>query len=231
MKNSKSKIANRKSDIPVYCSYQKMVLLAGLKPNPENPNSHPTAQVEKLAAVIKGHGWRHPITVSNQSGFIISGHCRRLAAKKLGLAKCPVDYQDFKSKAEERAVLVADNVIAELAETDTAKMSDLLIELEAADYNLELTTIDAKKLDSILNGPTGQVANEAEKTTQVRRTRPQIEIGPGSREEARKKDWHFRYKGEFRFGGYYGEGGMTAARAFARKLANILKEEPEIVEK
>jgi len=232
-KQKKSKIVNRKSSmsIPVHCSFQKMVATGDLKPNPENPNTHPAGQVDKLAAIIKAHGWRHPITVSNRSGYIVSGHCRLLAAEKLGLARCPVDYQDFKSKAEERAVLVADNIIGEFSETDAAKMSDIVAELEAADYDLELTAIDAEKLSLILDGPTGQIEDEAETVPQVGRRKPQIEIGPGSREGSRRKDWHFRYKGEIRFGGYYSEGGMTAARAFARKLANLLKDEPQIVEK
>lgn len=64
----------------VHCSFTKMVATADLKPNPDNPNTHPKAQVEKLAKIITAHGWRHPITVSKRSGFIVAGHCRLLAA-------------------------------------------------------------------------------------------------------------------------------------------------------
>ena len=145
------------SGVPVHCSHRKMVAIGGLKPNPENPNSHPAAQVDKLAAIIKGHGWRHPITVSNRSGFIVSGHCRLLAAEKLGLKKCPVDYQDFKSKAEERAVLVADNVITELAETDVEKMSDIIAALEKSKYNLDLTALTAEQIEGHLGGKINKV--------------------------------------------------------------------------
>jgi len=62
-----------------------------------------------------------------------------MAAGKMGLKECPVDYQDFKSKAEEMAVLVADNVIGEFSETDVTKMSDIIATLEKAGYDLELT--------------------------------------------------------------------------------------------
>jgi len=125
--------------IPVHCSYEKMVAIGDLVPNPGNPNTHPSGQVDKLAAIIKAHGWRHPITVSNRSGFIVSGHCRLMAAEKIGVKECPVDYQDFKSKAEEMAVLVADNIIGEFSETDVTKMSDIIATLEKAGYDLELT--------------------------------------------------------------------------------------------
>ena len=157
-KKVKGKKAAAASGVPVHCSHQKMVAIGRLKPNPENPNSHPAAQVAKLAAIIKAHGWRHPITVSNRSGFIVSGHCRLLAAEKLRLAKCPVDYQHFKSKAEERAVLIADNVIAELAETDYGKMSDILDELEEENYPLELTGLDQKDLNENLVSADNEVA-------------------------------------------------------------------------
>ena len=140
------------SGVPVHCSHQNMVAIGRLKPNPENPNSHPPRQIDKLAAIIKAHGWRHPITVSNRSGFIVSGHCRLAAAEKLGLAKCPVDYQDFKSKAEERAVLVADNVITELAETNVEKMSDIVAALEKSKYNLKLTALTAEQVEGYLGG-------------------------------------------------------------------------------
>lgn len=157
VKSNKSKVkkATAASGIAIHCSYQKMVAIGQLKPNPENPNSHPQRQVDKLAAIIKAHGWRHPITVSNRSGFIVSGHCRRAAAEKLRSKKCPVDYQDFKSKAEERAVLVADNVIGELAEEDFEKMSDIVAALEKSRYNLDLTALTAEQIEEYLAGQVG----------------------------------------------------------------------------
>jgi len=149
---SKSKKAPAASGIIVHCSYQKMVAIGELVPNPENPNTHPAGQVDKLAAIIKAHGWRHPITVSKQSGLIVSGHCRRAAAEKLSLARCPVDFQAFKSKAEERAVLVADNVIGELAEEDFEKMADIVASLEKSKYNLDLTALTAEQVEEYLGG-------------------------------------------------------------------------------
>jgi len=152
VKKKKSKDEN--GGPQVHCSYQKMVPVEDLKPNPQNPNTHPEAQVDKLASIIEAHGWRHPITVSNRSGCIVAGHCRLAAAVKLGLKKCPVDFQDFKSKAEEMAVLVADNIIGEFSETDAEKMSDIIAALEKAGYDLELTALTAEQIDEYLHGDT-----------------------------------------------------------------------------
>jgi ParB-like chromosome segregation protein Spo0J len=141
-------MANTKK-IPIYCSFGEMADINTLRPNPKNPNQHPAEQVEKLAKIIEAHGWRHPITVSNRSGFIVSGHCRLYAAQSLGVKKVPVDFQDFASASEELAVLVADNRIAELAETDAGRMSDIVRELEADDYSLELAAIDIGELEPV----------------------------------------------------------------------------------
>ena len=59
--------------IKVNCAHDKMVPLADLVPNPRNPNTHPKRQIELLAKIIKRQGWRHPITISNKSGFIVEG--------------------------------------------------------------------------------------------------------------------------------------------------------------
>ena len=148
-KNRQSDIEmkKRQNQIKIFCSHKKLISTDQLKPNPANPNIHSDQQIEKLAKIIQAHGWRHPITISNRSGLIVSGHCRFYAAQRLGIKQVPVDYQDFSSDAEEKAVLIADNKIQELAEIDSQKMDDILAELKAVDYPLELTAIDAEDLE------------------------------------------------------------------------------------
>ena len=67
--------------IPVYCAHDAIVKTSELKPNPKNPNKHPQEQIEKLGEIIRGNGWRQPITVSTLSGMIVKGHGRLLAAQ------------------------------------------------------------------------------------------------------------------------------------------------------
>lgn len=99
------------------------VAIEGLKPNPKNPNAHPKEQVERLAELIKYQGWRLPIIVSKQSGFIVSGHGRLEAAKHLKLAEVPVSYQDFTDLDQEYAFLVSDNSVALWAELNLAAIN------------------------------------------------------------------------------------------------------------
>jgi ParB-like chromosome segregation protein Spo0J len=117
-------------------------------PNPRNPNTHPEKQIELLAKIIKNQGWRAPITVSSRSGFIVRGHGRLMAAQLLGVEQVPVDRQDYETEAEEWADLIADNRIAELAEMDDALLKDLLVELDAGEFDIELTGFDRKRLIS-----------------------------------------------------------------------------------
>jgi len=60
------------NNIEVHCAYDEMVDINKLKPHPKNYNTHPQKQIELLAKNIKELGWRHPITVSKLSGYVVS---------------------------------------------------------------------------------------------------------------------------------------------------------------
>ena len=49
--------------VKVFCAFDELVPIGKVVPNPGNPNTHPPKQVALLAAIIKGQGWRKPITV------------------------------------------------------------------------------------------------------------------------------------------------------------------------
>ena len=137
----------------VFCRFDDIVSVSSLKPNPENPNMHGAEQLELLGKIIKKTGWRAPITVSKRSGLITKGHGRRLAAIKAGLEYAPVEYQDYASEEEEHADLIADNRIAELAEMDDEKLSDLLRELDSIDdFDMDLTGFDEESLLDMIGG-------------------------------------------------------------------------------
>ena len=139
--------------IDIHCKYDELVEPGKLKPHPANPNRHPESQINLLAKIMSEHGIRWPISVSNRSGLIVSGHGRLMAAQALELDKFPVVYQDFKSESEELAVLVADNKIAELAETDGLKIADIICELDQVNYPLELTGMPKSEIDQYVLGP------------------------------------------------------------------------------
>jgi len=107
----------------VNCLYDKLVPVSELKPHPKNRNAHPKDQIERLAKILKYQGWRYPIKVSKQSGFITSGHGRLEAAIENGWPEVPVNYQDYENETQEYADLQADNAIASWAELSLAEIN------------------------------------------------------------------------------------------------------------
>jgi DNA modification methylase len=147
--------------IKVYCTHSELVDVIKLVEHPNNPNKHDDRQINLLARIIKAQGWRNPITVSNKSGYIISGHGRLAAAKVLNETKVPVDYQDFENEAEELAHLLADNRIAELAELDFKGVESILNELREHDFDLDLTGFDELSIEELFpDEPIEQDENE-----------------------------------------------------------------------
>ena len=137
--------------IPVYCAHDKIVETDALVGNPRNPNKHPKEQVAALAKIIKRQGWRHPIVVSNRSGFVVKGHGRLMAAKELGATHVPVDYQDYESEASEYADLMADNKIQEFSELDAKLSADILLDIKnSGDIELEMSAFTEEALNELL---------------------------------------------------------------------------------
>ena len=139
----------------LHCAHDELVPIESVVGNPKNPNTHPAAQIELLAKIISAQGWRAPITVSTRSGFVVRGHGRLAAAKLLGAEAVPVDFQDYESEAAEWADMIADNRIAELAETDTELLAELLRDIDAGELDLELTGFDASEFERLLTSVGG----------------------------------------------------------------------------
>jgi len=153
------------SSIPVHCSHDALVDITEIVANPRNPNKHPDKQVALLAKIIRHQGWRAPVVVSKRSGFVVAGHGRLEAAKLLQVQTVPVNFQEFATEADEWAHVIADNRIAELAETDGAMLKDLLIELDSAtqDFDMDLSGFDAGELERVINSYHDQPLSEDSK--------------------------------------------------------------------
>ena len=147
-------------DIPVYCAHDAVVDVAGLIPNPKNPNKHPDEQVQMLGRIIRQAGWRQPITVSTRSGFIVKGHGRLAAALLEGMKKVPVDYQNYATEAEEYADLVADNRIAELSEIDQKMLADIFADIDTGEIPLEMTGFTDKEVENLITSLSEALHND-----------------------------------------------------------------------
>lgn len=179
-KGDRQKTANRRSaaiqksdkstaKIKIHCAYDKMIPIEKVIGNPKNPNQHPEKQIRMLADFIRARGWRAPITVSKRSGFVVRGHCRLLAAYLLGCREVPVDYQNYKTEAEEWADLVADNKVAELAEMDKELERKMIRELKKMDFDLLSAGYDEKELEKLFKaeGKSEDEAGEVEFTEEL----------------------------------------------------------------
>lgn len=149
--------------IEVWCAYDKLVKIEELIPHPKNPNTHPQSQIKILAQNIRYHGWRHPIVVSKQSGYVVAGHGRLEAAKELGVSIVPVEYQNFASEDNELAVLVGDNRLAELSSLDLNGLQDIIDGFKASDFDTILAGFEPADLDVLLGEQKPDFGDEKEK--------------------------------------------------------------------
>lgn len=123
-----------------------MVPIAQLRPHPKNRNKHPKDQIERLAKIIEYQGWRYPVKVSRQSGFVTSGHGRIEAAKLKGWDLVPVSYQDYESDEQEYADVQSDNAIASWAELDLSAINTDIVDL-GPDFDIDMLGIKNFVLD------------------------------------------------------------------------------------
>lgn len=156
--------------VPVFCAHDAIVDVAKLVPNPKNPNQHPDNQIQLLGRIIRQAGWRQPITVSKRSGFIVKGHGRLAAALLEGMKEAPVDYQNYTTEAEEYADLVADNRIAELAETDNKLLADIFAEIDTGEIPMELTGYTEDEVESLVTALSEALHNDLNEPDEIPET-------------------------------------------------------------
>ncbi len=123
--------------------------LEKLKPYSRNPRTHTPEQVAKVAASIAEFGFTNPILVDADQG-IIAGHCRLMAAQKLGLKQVPVIELTHLTEAQKRAYIIADNRLALDAGWDMELLAGELAALKEDGFALELTGFSGEELDEFL---------------------------------------------------------------------------------
>ena len=81
---------------------------------PGNARTHSRKQLKLIADSITRFGFTNPILVTGDFE-VVAGHGRLQAAKSLGLQLVPVVALSSLSAADKKALIIADNRIAELA--------------------------------------------------------------------------------------------------------------------
>ncbi|GAA4331909.1 DNA modification methylase [Variovorax defluvii] len=124
---------------------------AKLVPYARNARTHSDAQVAQIAASIAEFGFTNPI-LAGSDGVIVAGHGRLAAAQKLGLEAVPVVVLDHLSPTQRRALVIADNRIAENAGWDDVMLRVELAALADDDFDVALTGFDADALAELMAG-------------------------------------------------------------------------------
>ena len=123
--------------------------VAGLIPYASNSRTHDDAQVAQIAASIKEFGFNNPVLV-DETGGIIAGHGRVLAARKLSLDKVPTIELAHLTPNQRKAYVIADNKLALNAGWDMEMLSLEMGDLDKEGFDLSLIGFDDNELAAIL---------------------------------------------------------------------------------
>jgi len=134
---------------------------AKLLPYARNARTHSNEQVAQIAASIAEFGFTNPI-LAGADGVIVAGHGRLAAAQKLGLETVPVVVLDHLTPTQRRALVIADNRIAENASWDDDVLRTELAALQDEDFDLAFTGFDADALAEILTDENGAGSGETD---------------------------------------------------------------------
>lgn len=127
----------------------EQVKLDALIPYARNSRTHSDAQVAQIAASIKEFGFTNPVLI-DETGSIIAGHGRVMAARKLAITDIPSIRLNHLTAAQKRAYVIADNKLALNAGWDDELLALELGELKDMEFDLSLTGFSTDEINALL---------------------------------------------------------------------------------
>ncbi|MTI13021.1 site-specific DNA-methyltransferase [Sansalvadorimonas verongulae] len=125
--------------------------VAELVPYARNARTHSTEQVSQIARSIESFGFVNPILVGDDK-VIVAGHGRLMAASELGMETVPVIVLGHLDEVQRRALVLADNKLAENAGWDEELLKTELQALDDLDFDLDIVGFTLDELDDLLYG-------------------------------------------------------------------------------
>jgi DNA modification methylase len=126
--------------------YRKRTELRGYS---RNSRTHSAKQVEQIAAAIGEWGWTNPILI-DETGEIIAGHGRLMAAELRKMDEVPTITLAGLSQAQKQALVIADNKLAENAGWDAGLLAIELAELSDMGFDLGVVGFSDKELAALV---------------------------------------------------------------------------------
>ena len=127
----------------------EQVKIDALIPYARNSRTHSDAQVAQIAASIKEFGFTNPVLI-DETGSIIAGHGRVLAARKLSIADIPSIRLTHLTDAQKKAYVIADNKLALNAGWDDEMLAVELTDLKDMGFDLDLTGFSTDEIEALL---------------------------------------------------------------------------------
>lgn len=146
----------------------KEMELHEIMPYGKNPRFNERA-VGVVMKSIQEFGFKNPIIVDKEN-VIIAGHTRYKASERLGIKKVPVIVADDLNEEQVKAFRIMDNKSSEFAEWDYVALLEEVGELEAEDYDIELTGFEVSEINDIIDEMEGEQGKKEEEE------RPEIEF-------------------------------------------------------
>ena len=106
-----------------------------LIPYSKNAKKHDETQISNVAESIKQFGFVQPVVV-DKNGVIVIGHCRTLAAKKLGMKTVPCVMVDELTEEQVRALRIIDNKTNE-SPWDMELLAEELPEIDLSKFDFD----------------------------------------------------------------------------------------------
>ena len=125
--------------------------LAELTPYAGNAKKHDSTQIANVAESIKQFGFVQPIVI-DRDGVIVIGHCRALAAEKLGMKEVPCVCVDDLTPEQVNALRIVDNKSNE-SPWDFDILSDELADIDLSDFDFDFGIEDDEELPNFEEEP------------------------------------------------------------------------------
>lgn len=108
-----------------------------LIPYAKNARTHSDEQVAQIAGSMTEFGFVNPILIGDDGG-IIAGHGRVMAARMLGVKEVPAIRLKHLNEVQRRALIIADNKIAENAGWNDELLRQELQALDGEEFDIGL---------------------------------------------------------------------------------------------
>ena len=109
--------------------------IADLMPYAGNAKKHDSTQIANVAESIRQFGFVQPIVI-DRNGVIVIGHCRALAAEKLGMKEVPCVCVDDLTPEQVNALRIVDNKSNE-SPWDFDILPDELADIDLSDFDFD----------------------------------------------------------------------------------------------